>query len=150
MKTLISKLLIVLSLTAASVVWASDVTMYKHPQCGCCEKWANILRDEGYRVTSKGTYNIEQLKNQMGLPSSLRSCHTAIIGDFIIEGHVPEKTLARFLADPPAGAQGLAVPGMPIGSPGMEHPTRKDAYDCLLYTSPSPRDVEESRMPSSA
>ena len=101
MKTLISKLLFLLSLTVAPVVWASDITMYKHPQCGCCEKWANILRDEGYRGTSKGTYNIEQLKNQMGLPTSLRSCHTAIIGDFINEGHVPEKTLARVLADPP-------------------------------------------------
>ena len=133
MKTLISKLLFLLSLTVASAVWASDITMYKHPQCGCCEKWANILRDQGYQVTSKGTYNIEQLKNQMGLPNSLRSCHTAIIGDFIIEGHVPEKTLARFLADPPVGAQGLAVPGMPIGSPGMEHPTRKDAYDVLWF-----------------
>ena len=133
MKTLIGKFLFLFSLILASAAWASDITMYKHPQCGCCEKWANILRDQGRQVTSKGTYNIEQLKNQMGLPSSLRSCHTAIIGDFIIEGHVPEKTIARFLADTPVGARGLAVPGMPIGSPGMEHPTRKDAYDVLWF-----------------
>jgi hypothetical protein len=116
-----------------ATVWTSEITMYKHPQCGCCEKWADILRDQGHQVTSKGTYNIEQLKNQLGLPSSLRSCHTAITEDFIIEGHVPEGTLARFLADPPIGAQGLAVPGMPIGSPGMEHPTRKDEYDVLWF-----------------
>lgn len=114
-------------------LFASEVTMYKHPQCGCCEKWADHLRTQGFQVTSQASYSMQQIKNQVGLPSELRSCHTAVINGFIVEGHVPGTVVARFLSAPPAGARGLAVPNMPLGSPGMEHPTQKDAYDVLWF-----------------
>jgi len=90
--------------------------VYKDPSCGCCTKWADLLRREGFAVTLK---NITDLDQKYIVPSNLHGCHTAIVGGYIIEGHVPPADVTRLVKQKLAVA-GLAVPGMPIGSPGME------------------------------
>lgn len=109
---------------------AVEVTVYKSPTCGCCQKWVTHLEDHGFKVTAHDVPDVNPYKKQYGLPLGLGSCHTALVGDYLIEGHVPAGDIQRLLAEHPA-AKGLAVPGMPMGSPGMEGP-RKDAYDVLL------------------
>lgn len=112
------------------------ITVVKDPDCGCCEAWIDILRADGFAVTTQVIdYDaLQALKGQSGIPEPMRSCHTARVGGYVIEGHVPPADIRRLLAERPA-ALGLAVPGMPIGSPGMDGPVyggRRDAYDTLL------------------
>lgn len=95
------------------------ITVYKDPDCGCCKAWVEYLRKHGYRVDAKDTRDMDAIKASVGVPRSLVSCHTALIGGYIIEGHVPADDIARLLKQKPKIA-GLAVPGMPAGSPGME------------------------------
>ena len=97
------------------------VTVYKSPTCGCCGKWVDHLRANGFKVKVQEVSNIMETKQQYGVPEVLTSCHTAIVGDYIVEGHVPAKEVKRLLSEQPDIA-GLAVPGMPVGSPGMEVP----------------------------
>ena len=102
------------------------VTMYKSPTCGCCEKWADHLRAHGFTVDSRPTDLMESIKDERGIPMNLRSCHTAHVGDYLIEGHVPAADIMRLLKDRPKNVRLLTVPGMPLGSPGMEHPQPQD------------------------
>lgn len=97
------------------------VTVYKDPECGCCKSWVEYMRKHGFRVDAKDTRDMDQVKANLGVPKSLASCHTAIVGGYIIEGHVPAADIERLLKLKPKIA-GLAVPGMPAGSPGMEGP----------------------------
>lgn len=106
------------------------VRVYKSPDCGCCEAWVAHLRAEGFAVTVESGGNAPA-RARLGVPMSLGSCHTAEVGGYAIEGHVPAADVKRLLAARPK-ALGLAVPGMPIGSPGMEMGDRRDAYDVLL------------------
>ena len=110
---------------------AADVVVYKSPTCGCCKKWVSHLEQNGYtvEVRNEGRSKLSAIKSEMGVPGDLQSCHTARIGGYIIEGHVPADVIARLLEEKPQ-IKGLAVPGMPMGSPGMEGP-RKDSYDIL-------------------
>ena len=94
-------------------------TVYKDPTCGCCSKWVELLRKEGFAVTANDVRDIAAIKDKYGVPQALRSCHTALINGYVVEGHVPLADVARMLKEKTAIA-GLAVPGMPIGSPGME------------------------------
>lgn len=103
--------------TAASPL----VTVYKDPDCGCCKAWVEYLRKHGFRVDAKDTRDMDQIKANLGVPGPLVSCHTAIVGGYIIEGHVPAEDIQKLLKLKPKIA-GLAVPGMPSGSPGMEGP----------------------------
>ena len=98
---------------------ATLVTVYKDPGCGCCKAWVEYMRKHGYRVDVKDTGDLNQIKTNLGVPAALAGCHTALIGGYIIEGHVPAEDIARLLKQKPKIA-GLAVPGMPAGSPGME------------------------------
>jgi len=95
------------------------ITVYKDPNCGCCRNWIAHLIKNGYRVNAKDTPDMDQIKTTLGVPTALHSCHTAIVAGYLIEGHVPAADIDRLLATKPK-VKGLAVPGMPMGSPGME------------------------------
>lgn len=107
------------------------VTVYKTPTCGCCSAWVEHLRANGFEVEAHDLNDVTPIKIQAGLKPELASCHTARVGDYYIEGHVPAADIKRLLAEKP-DARGLTVPGMPMGSPGMEGAYR-DSYDTLLY-----------------
>jgi hypothetical protein len=107
------------------------ITVYKDPNCGCCTKWVEHLIKHGFRVTAKNTSEMTEIKRGLGVPADLESCHTGLVNGYVIEGHVPAPDIKRLLKEKPAVA-GLAVPGMPVGSPGMEGP-RTDRYDVLSF-----------------
>jgi hypothetical protein len=95
------------------------ITVYKDPGCGCCKNWIEHLKKHGYRVDAKDSPNMTEIKHTLGVPDRLTACHTAMVNGYLIEGHVPAADIDRLLAQKPRIA-GLAVPGMPMGSPGME------------------------------
>lgn len=109
-----------------------SVTVYKTESCHCCQRWVEHLQGQGFQVQVQNERAINPLKKKLGVPEALWSCHTATVGGYIIEGHVPAQDIRRLLAERPA-AMGLAVPGMPIGSPGMEQGNQQDAYETLLF-----------------
>jgi len=96
-----------------------EVVVYKSPSCGCCKKWVEHLQASGFTVTAHDDSDMDALKDHYGVPSGVRSCHTALVGSYVIEGHVPASDVDRLLAQQPKVA-GLPVPGMVMGSPGME------------------------------
>lgn len=110
------------------------VTVYKSPTCSCCQLWVEHLQASGFRVQVEERDNVMPIKQELGVPAGMGSCHTAQIDGYVIEGHVPAADIQRLLQDRPK-ALGLAVPGMPVGSPGMEHGDRRDPYQVLLFTS---------------
>jgi len=93
-------------------------TLYKNPQCGCCEEYAKYLGQNGFSVTVVESFDLPSVKRQNGVPEALEGCHTTIIGGYAIEGHIPVATIKRLLAEKPA-IKGISLPGMPAGSPGM-------------------------------
>jgi hypothetical protein len=93
-------------------------TLYKNPHCGCCEGYADYLRDNGFEVTVKPTHDLPLLHRQYGVPEPLVGCHTTLIDRYVVEGHVPIGSLLRMLAERP-DIKGISLPGMPAGSPGM-------------------------------
>lgn len=112
-----------------------DITLnvYKEPTCGCCVGWIEHMDERGYSSNIHHPRDIGKVKAGLGLKPEWTSCHTAVTQEgFVFEGHIPEKFIAQFLAAPPEGAMGLAVPGMPIGGPGMEMGNRFTPYDILL------------------
>jgi hypothetical protein len=113
---------------------ATSITVYKDPSCGCCTKWVEHLQASGLRPTVFDRADMDALKDSLGVPSSLRSCHTAVAGKYVIEGHVPAADLRRLIASAPKGVLGIAVPDMPAGSPGMEMTGRGDRYDVLAFS----------------
>jgi len=124
-----------------------QAVVYKSPTCGCCEVWVKHLRDAGFGVTVRDTHNMSPVKQKLGVPARMASCHTAQIGGYFIEGHVPMADIQRLLKERPK-ALGLAVPGMPAGSPGMEQPSGKvDRYDVLLVTADGGTKVFSSHGP---
>jgi len=108
-----------------------EITVYKTPTCGCCAKWVEHLKENGFSVTVHEVSNTAEYRQKYGVPENLRSCHTAVVGGYAIEGHVPVREIQRLLKTAPK-AKGLAVPGMPSGSPGMEG-ARSDPYTVLLF-----------------
>ncbi len=110
------------------------VTVYKDPSCGCCKKWVSHLSANGFAPVARDRTDMDALKDSLGVPVALRSCHTAVVGKFVIEGHVPAADVKRLIASAPKGVLGLAAPGMPSGSPGMEMPGRSDHYDVIAFT----------------
>ncbi len=107
--------------------------VWKDPNCGCCNDWITYLQRDGFQVQVFDTGNTA-VRQRLGLPVKYGSCHTALIGGYVVEGHVNAREIRRLLAEKPA-AIGIAVPGMPVGSPGMDGPEyggRKDPYDVLL------------------
>lgn len=121
-----------LSVVHVSTVGAGDIAVYKSPWCGCCDAWVDHLRENGFSVTVTETEDLAAVKRQENVPDDLQSCHTAMVDGYVVEGHVPAVDIRRLLTDRPDAA-GLAVPGMPLGSPGMEVDGRKEAYDVILF-----------------
>lgn len=109
------------------------VTVYKSKYCGCCGEWIKHMEQNGFNVTTIETEALNEIKIKYGIPAPLASCHTALIGNFLVEGHTPASSIKRFLKDAPKNAVGLAVPGMPLGSPGMEQGNMKQPYDVLAF-----------------
>ncbi|MDC7784098.1 DUF411 domain-containing protein [Rhodoplanes sp. TEM] len=116
---------------AASAQVRPAVTVHKDAACGCCTGWARHLERAGFRVRLVDVDDLVGLKARLGVPADLQSCHTAEIGGFLVEGHVPAAAVERLLAEAPA-ARGLAVPGMPVGSPGMEGGP-PETYEVVLF-----------------
>ena len=111
------------------------VAVFKSPTCGCCAKWNEHMTAAGYTVTSRDMTDMNAVKDEHRVPSALRSCHTALVAGYVVEGHVPADVVAKLLAERPAGVMGLAVPGMPAGSPGMESPDGfKTPYQVMAFT----------------
>lgn len=108
------------------------VTAFRNPGCGCCEKWAGLLTQAGFEVTMTDDPALDERRVKLDIPVEIAGCHTAQMGDYIIEGHVPPADILRFLVEKPA-ARGLAVAGMPRGSSGMETDGPADAYDVLIF-----------------
>jgi len=107
---------------SSSAVPDLHVMMHKNPGCGCCDLWAEHLRAHGFTVDLKEDPQIFALKDAKGIPQPLHSCHTALVDGYFVEGHVPAQDILSLLKLRPEHVTGLAVPGMPLGSPGMEHP----------------------------
>ena len=124
-------------LTAAPSHLHASVTQqlkaYKSPWCGCCSEWVDHMRAAGFAVSVTDIEDLEPVKSQLGIAPDLQSCHTALIDNYVIEGHVPAYDVRRLLAEKP-NAIGLAVPGMPVGSPGMEQGARRDPFEVVLFS----------------
>jgi hypothetical protein len=118
---------------SVAAVSPSPVEVWKDPACGCCKDWVTHLESAGFKVKVSDTGN-NAARSRLGIDQKHGSCHTALVGGYAIEGHVPAREIKRLLAERPA-AIGLAVPGMPVGSPGMDgaaYGSRKDTFDVLL------------------
>lgn len=115
-------LALALLLAAAGAVHADEAakaaTVYKNPQCTCCESYAAYLRDNGFKVAVKPTHDLSLIKRQHSVPEKVEGCHTMLVDGYVVEGHVPLKSLNRLLAERP-DIKGISLPGMPMGSPGM-------------------------------
>ena len=109
-----------------------SATVYKDVNCGCCKDWISHAEDNGLGATAHDVADVALFKDRYGVPSEMRSCHTAVTTDgYVFEGHVPAKYMAQFLENPPVQAIGLAVPGMPVGSPGMEYQNKFEPYQIM-------------------
>jgi len=109
------------------------VFVTKDPNCGCCSAWVDYIMTSGFPVEVITTPQMNQVKFRLGVPNNLVSCHTAEVGGYVIEGHVPADAVKRLLAEKP-DAKGLAVPGMPVGSPGMEvEGADPESYEVVLF-----------------
>lgn len=118
-------------LPTVNMAGAPEITVYKSATCGCCKKWVTHMRDAGFKVMTHNRQDMNQIKQTYGVEYKNRSCHTAVIEDYVLEGHVPAEDIQRLLDERPAVA-GLAVPGMPMGSPGMEG-KYSDPYDVIAF-----------------
>jgi len=111
-----------------------SLTVYKSPTCGCCTKWVDYVKAAGFTTVVHDDDDMDTVKDNLGVPSKLRSCHTAQVGKYVLEGHVPAEDIRRLLKEQPKVA-GLAVPGMPASSPGMAVPGEPhEPYEVLAYT----------------
>jgi len=119
---------------------APVIAVTKSPTCGCCNGWIAHLRRAGFQVSVTETADVTPTARRLGVPDDLRSCHTASVGGYAIEGHVPAADIRRLLRDRPAAA-GIAVPGMPMGSPGMDHGGTREPYQTILFTRAGRRTV---------
>lgn len=141
MKNPLTRRSFVLSALAAAMLAATGLPahaaeetleVYKTPWCGCCTAWVDHMRDAGFAVRVTEMEDLEPFKASHGVTADLASCHTALIGGYVVEGHVPASDVARLLKERPE-ATGLAVPGMPVGSPGMEMGGEGDPYEVVLF-----------------
>jgi hypothetical protein len=111
---------------------APVVTVFKDPNCGCCKSWVEHLRKHGFEVIARDTSDVASVKRTGRVPERLHSCHTAFVDGYVVEGHVPAADVQRLVKEKPKVA-GIAVPGMPVGSPGMEMGDRVDRYDVVAF-----------------
>src|SRR5262245_24255273 len=134
MKSIFLRYSLATLLSAALPLSAAGIKMqvFKTPTCGCCAKWVEHLKANGFDVTVENVPNTAPYRAKYGVPERLTSCHTGVVNGYAVEGHVPAREILR-LVKSEAKAKGLAVPGMPMGSPGMEVGDKVDAYSVLLF-----------------
>lgn len=148
MKTVYTTLMTV-GLSCTTLAWGSEtlpresmagatsvremIDVYKNPNCGCCGKWVEHMQSAGFKVRVHELGEVAPMRQKLGMPERYASCHTAKVGNYLLEGHVPAADVKRLLRERPK-AIGLAVPGMPAGSPGMEGPPPA-SYNTLLVKS---------------
>lgn len=118
---------------AAADTSGPAITIYKNPNCGCCQSWAEHLDANGFETTVVETDDLNEIKQQHNVPREMASCHTALIGDVVIEGHVPADDIVAYLEKPQFNTVGLSVPGMVQGSPGMETGKKED-YQVIAFS----------------
>jgi hypothetical protein len=116
---------------AGAAANAASMTVMKSPSCGCCSKWVEHVRAHGFDVKVVNVDDMMAVKAKAGISDKLASCHTTMVGGYVVEGHVPAADIKKLLAQKPK-AKGIAVPRMPMGSPGMEHGDHKQPYQTLL------------------
>jgi hypothetical protein len=121
-----------LLLTHAAAAAPPQMSVYKTPTCGCCTKWVEHMRANGFKVDVTDVPSTAEARRKFGVPENLQSCHTAVVKGYAVEGHVPAADVHRLLKTR-SNIKGLAVPGMPIGSPGMEQGPRRQAYSVLGF-----------------
>lgn len=131
-RALLAALAAVLAPRPGRAAEAPLVEVWKLRGCGCCTLWARHLEAEGFRTRTSEHADLAPIRTRLGVPEDLAGCHTARLGDLLIEGHVPAAAIRRVLADRPAWVRGLAVPGMPAGSPGMPAP-EPERYEVLAF-----------------
>lgn len=142
-------MLIMLALFASIAVFHAlrtsgpPITVYKSASCGCCEKWVQHLRNNGFDVRAINQNDLEAIKTEHGVTETLAACHTALIDGYVVEGHVPADVVRRLLRERP-DVRGIAIPGMPIGSPGMEGPNSQP-YSILTFDADGNTEVYEVR-----
>lgn len=109
-----------------------EMTVYRSPTCGCCEKWIAHMQKQGFTVKEIQSEDMDAVKQKLGVQAKLQSCHTAVVDGYVVEGHVPAGDVKKLLKAKPQAA-GLAAPGMPMGSPGMEVGDIKPDFKVLLF-----------------
>jgi hypothetical protein len=117
----------------AAFAGPKDVVLYKTPQCGCCEGYADYLRTNGYSVTVKPSHDLSLIKRRNGVPEDFEGCHTSLIDGYVVEGHVPVGVLKKLFSERP-DIKGISLPGMPMGSPGMGG-KKTDPFEIHQFTS---------------
>ena len=129
-------LLTLLALPSSTFASEPTMTIYKTPSCGCCQKWVDHVNENGFSTKTVSLNDLSTIKSKFGVTGRYQSCHTGVVNtgqtEYVFEGHIPAKYVDQFLANPPDGAIGLSVPGMPAGSPGMEVGDRRDYYRVIL------------------
>ena len=138
-RSLIAGGLTALLVPSRAVAVNPDVTVWKTPTCGCCGAWVAHMRAAGFSLTVNDVEqdDLEEVKRRLAVPQNLRSCHTASVAGYVVEGHVPATDIELMISYSPK-IHGLAVPGMPLGSPGMEQGDREDRYEVLLFAHDKP------------
>ena len=111
---------------------SQEITVYKNPNCGCCTKWVDHMRENGFKLVEKPVNNLSEIKDSFGVPKDKRSCHTAVVGGYVFEGHIPAESIKKFLKAKSKDV-GLVVPDMPMGSPGMEFGKHKDKFEVYSF-----------------
>jgi len=118
---------------ASSPQLPTKIVVYKSPTCGCCGEWTKHMEENGFDVEVKDVSDLASVKTRFNVPNNLQSCHTALIGDYVIEGHVPAIEVQRLLQQHPENVVGLAVPGMPSGAPGMNYGSPSQPYEVIAF-----------------
>ena len=119
------------ALTLGSAAHAATMTVYKSPSCGCCAKWVEHVEKHGFTVKTIPTEDMAAVKARLKVPDALVSCHTTVVGGYVVEGHVPAADIKRLIKQK-SRARGIAVAGMPMGAPGMEHGDHRQTYSTML------------------
>ena len=117
--------------TSPAAPTADEIVVYKTPTCGCCGRWVDHMKANGFTATVKDTVDLAPIKRRLGVPASMASCHTTVVNGYVVEGHVPAEAVRKLLTERPA-IVGIAAPGMPAGSPGMEGPV-KQRFDVVTF-----------------
>lgn len=121
-----------LELAAEEAGKPMEMTVYRSPTCGCCGKWLEHAKQNGFKINDVISEDMDAIKARFGIPEKLASCHTAVVDGYVVEGHVPAADIQKMLQTK-AKVAGIAAPGMPMGSPGMEMGGRQDPYNVVSF-----------------